>query len=734
MHSPHAHARIVSIDAQAALASGGVIAVFTGADVVEAKLGGLPFVMQTSDADGTPIAPPHRAMLVEDTARFAGDYVAMVVAETAAQAKDAADLVVVDYETSAAVTETLAAGTDKAPLVWPECPSNISFERRFGDFETVNAAFQNAAHVTRVDVPVSRIAQVPMEPRAALGVYDRGEDRYTLYSGVQNPHDMRKEIAGGVLHIDETKLRVMSPDMGGGFGMRGTIFPELTLVLWASKLLGRPVKWLGDRSAAFLVDDQGRDVIIQIELALNDKAEFLAIRAHVKANVGAYIAWFGAYPAFVNLGSMAGPYRTPAICAHVTGFYTHTTPVSAYRGAGRPEAALAIEQAVDQAARELGIDRMELRRRNVIAPESMPFQTGFTYVYDSGEFEANIDQVLELIDYADFEKRREASKTRGKIRGLGIVYTVEQSAGPSDEGADIRFDPNGNATVTTGLHSHGQGHETVFRQLLCDTLGLEFEQVRYVQGDTDLIPIGGGTGGSRSAGVGSGALLRASGHIIEKGRPIAAHLMEAAIEDIEFADGRFEIAGTDRAVSITEVAKASFSAATRPPDSDGGLSAFATYSHKAPTFPNGCHASEVEIDPETGKIEFLRYVVVKDVGTVMNPRLLRGQLQGGIIQGIGQFISEQMVWDGEGQLVTGSFMDYCLPRADFVPFCEIETNEVPTPTNPLGIKGAGEAGTVGALSCAAAAVDDALIGAGAEKVSMPATPEKVWRTLQQRSD
>ena len=731
VHSPHAYARVVSIVSERARNAPGVIAVFTGADVAKAKLGGLPFIMDTSLADGTPIAPPHRAMLVKDTVRFTGDYVAMVVAETPAQAKDAADLIVVEYEEFPAVTATSKAADIEAPLVWPACPRNICFERRFGDFDAVDAGFEKAAHVTQLDIPVSRVAQVPMEPRAALGVYDRGADRYTLYSGVQNPHDMRKELSS-VLGIPQTRLRVVSPDMGGGFGMRGTIFPELALVLWASKVLGRPVKWLGDRSAAFLVDDHGRDVIIKMALALDEAGKFLAVRAAVTANVGAYLAWFGAFPAFVNLGSMAGPYRTPAICAHVTGVYTHTTPVSAYRGAGRPEAALAIEQAVDQAARELGIDRIELRRRNLIPADMMPFKTGLTYTYDSGEFEANINQVIKLVDYSGFETRRAEASERGKIRGLGIVYSVEQSAGPSDEGADIRFDPNGNATVTTGLHSHGQGHETVFRQLLCDALGLEFEQIRYVQGDTDLIPVGGGTGGSRSAGVGSGALLRASGHIIEKGRHIAAHLLEAAIEDIEFNDGRFEIVGTDRSVTITEVARTSFDAAVRPPDIDGGLSAFATYSHKAPTFPNGCHACELEIDPDTGNIDLLRYVVVKDVGTVMNPRLLRGQLQGGIVQGLGQMVTEQIVWDENAQLITGSFMDYCLPTAALVPFCEIETNEVPTLTNPLGIKGAGEAGTVGALSCAAAAVDDALIGAGAGKVPMPATSERVWRALQAR--
>ena len=681
--------------------------------------------------DGQPAFDPPHTALAEHTVRFVGDYVAMVVAESAALARNAADLVYVDYEVLPAVTSTTDANRKGSPLVWTECPNNVAFEHRVGDFAAVESAFQAAAHATLIEVPVSRIAQCPMEPRSALGVYDPSQDRYTLYSGIQNPHDLRRAMATKVLHIPETKLRIVSPDMGGAFGMRSNVFPELVLVLWAAKKLGRPVKWLGDRSAAFLVDDQGRDVVMTAELALDADGHFLAVRMQSIANVGAYLGYYGAISAYVNLGSLAGPYRTPAICAHVTGVYSHSTPVGPYRGAGRPEAALAIEQVVDQAARELEVDRVALRRRNLIPPEAMPFQTGLTFRYDSGEFEANIDRVVAAIDYSGFESRRQAARDDRKLRGLGIVYTIEQSAGPSEEGADTRFDADGNATVTTGLHSHGQGHETVFRQVISDTLGLDFEQVRYVQGDTDLIPLGGGTGGSRSSGFGSGALLRASEQIIEKGRELAAHLMEAASEDIEFSDGNFVIAGTDRSLPISEVASASFDLTARPADMDGGLPAFATFSHRAPTFPNGCHACEIEIDPETGSMQVLHYAVVKDVGTVMNPMLLRGQLQGGIVQGFGQIVLEQMLWDEDGQPVTGSFMDYCLPRADQVPFCEIQTNEVPTPTNPLGIKGAGESGTVGGLSCFAAAVDDALTSVGADRVPMAATPERIWRSLRE---
>ena len=728
VRSPHAHARIVSVDTAQALAMDGVLCVLTGADARTDNLGTLPCAASLVDSDGKPAVIPSHPVLLEDVVRYVGDYVAMVVAETRQLARDALEFVHVEYEELAPVATQSAALGGQA-VVWAHAPDNIAFEHVVGDHDAVTRAFSEATHVTKVEVPVSRVAMCPMEPRAVVGNYDKGEDRYTLYSGAQNPHDLRSAITK-ILGINEQQLRYVSPDMGGGFGMRSNVFPELVLVLWASKRLGRPVKWLGDRSEAFLADDQGRDVNMSVELALDEDANFRAIRFHSVANMGAYLCYYGPLHAYANLGGLAGPYRTPLISAAVRGFYTTTTPLGPYRGAGRPEASLAVEQVIDQAARELGIDRVELRRRNLIASADMPFQTGLQFCYDSGEFEANLDRALQLADYANFSVRSTEAERRGRVLGLGIVYTVEQSAGPSDEGAFIRFAADGSATIGTGLHSHGQGHETIFRQVVCETLGLDFEQVRYVQGDTDQIILGGGTGGSRSGGVGSGALLKASNLIIEKGKQLAGHMLEAATEDIRFDDGEFRIAGTDRCVGLAEVAAAAFNPSQRPVELDAGLSAFASFSHHASTFPNGCHACEVEIDPATGRVAVNNYVVVKDVGTVMNPMLLEGQLQGGIVQGFGQIVLEQVVWSLDGQPLSGSFMDYCLPRADEVPFCSVETNEVPTPTNPFGIKGAGEAGTVGGMSAVAAAVDDAVTRAGGQRVAMPTTPESIWRALR----
>ncbi len=574
-----------------------------------------------------------------------------------------------------------------------------------------------------------RVAINPMEPRAALGTYDAIEDRYTLYSGNQFPHDMRSWLADAVLGIAESQLRVVSPDMGGSFGLRANIFPELPLVLWAAKQLNRPVKWTNQRSDGIL-DEQARDMIMAVELALGKDGRFLALRVRCLANMGAYLSNFGPLPAFGNLGGVAGVYLTPAIHAEVLGVFTNTSPTGPYRGAGRPEATSAIEQAIDLAARELDIDRVELRRRNIIPPTAMPFQTGLTYNYDCGEFERNMDQALAMADAPGFEARRVAARANGRLRGLGLANAIEQAAGMFDEAGEIRFDRQGHATILMGTHSHGQGHETVFRQLLSDKLGLDFEAMRYVQGDTDLVGYGHGTGGSRVSGLGSGALLGAAEKIIGKGRLIAAHSLEAPAVDIEFDDGRFTVAGTDRSLSLAEIAAIAFEPALLPAGMDSGLQGFATFKAPAPTFPNACHVAEVEIDPETGVIRILRYVAVDDVGTVMNPALLKGQLHGGIVQGAGQILGEQVLWDDTGQVLTGSFMDYTMPRADDVPCFEIETNSVPSPRSPLGIKGAGEAGTVGAVACLTSAILDALAPLGIRELEMPATSERIWRAIK----
>ena len=735
VRSPHPHARIAGIDAAQALAVPGVVAVFTGMDVELDGLGTLPSLARGAASltrpDGSPIFEPRRFALQPRKVSFAGDCVAFVVADSAARARDAAELVDVEYEPLPTVVSAENALDDGAPAVWEDCPDNICYRHRLGDATAVEAAIARAAHVTRVRLPISRVCMNPMEPRAALGSCDPSDGRYTLHTGSQNVHAMREWIARDVLGVAESQLRVVSPDMGGSFGLRSSVFPEMALVLWASRKLGRPVKWTGDRTEAHLVDDHGRDQVMDIELAIDDEGRFLALRVHVVAALGAYLSFFAPFPPFINLGGLAGVYRTPAICADVHAVFTNTTPTAPYRGAGRPEAALAIEYVIDRAAREIGLDRVELRRRNLIPTEAMPFQTGLSYRYDCGEFERNMDEALVAIDLEGFAARRVASETAGRLRGFGLANTIEQSAGVTDEWATIGLDPTGSATISVGTHSHGQGHETVFRQLVAERLGLGFERIRYVQGDTDQVPYGGGTGGSRVAVLGGSALVRAMGRIVERGRRLAAHSLECAADDVEFVEGRFRISGTDRSIGLQEVVRIAFSPALRPPGEEGGLLASASFVPPGPTFPTGCHVCEVEIDPETGVVEMQRYCVVEDVGTVLNPMLLRGQLQGGIVQGFGQIVLERFVLDETGQPLTGSFMDYAMPRADEVPFAEIALRPVPTALNPLGAKGAGEAGTVGGMPCVMSAILDALGSAGASDIEMPATPERIWRALRE---
>jgi len=730
LRSPHAHARIRSIDVTAARGSPGVLAVLTGADVAAAGLGMLPCLAPLQRSGGAMIRPPF-PVLASDTVRFVGDAVAFVVAQSVARAKDAAELIAVDYEPLPSVTYLADASRPGSVVVWPEAPDNVAFDFDLGDRAAVEAAFARADHVTSLEFAINRVSAAPMEPRAAVGVYDSHEERYTLYSGVQAPHTMRRLLAGALLKIPETQLRVVSPEMGGAFGMRSSPYRELTLVLWAAKLVGRPVKWTGDRSEAFISDDQARDNLTRVELALRKDGTFLALRATTRAALGAYLAMGAGGPPTMNLGGIAGVYTTPVIHVHVEGVFSHTPPTSAYRGAGRPEASYAIERAIDLASRELGISPVELRRRNTIASAAMPFQTGLVFKYDSGEFEKNMDAVLRLADLAGFEARRQDAMVRNRLRGFGIANVIERAASVGEETAEVRFDPTGGVTLLMGTHSHGQGHETVFRQLLADALGVDFEHVRYVQGDTDQVVHGFGTFGSRSSGLGGAALQRAADKVLDKCRRIVAHQFEAAPEDIEFRDGRFAVVGTDKAKTLQEVVRMAYTPAALPPGLEVGLHERAAYAPTAATFPNGCHACEVEIDPETGVVRLLRYCVVDDVGTVMNPLLLEGQIHGGIVQGAGQVLMEDVVWDREsGQALAGSFMDYCMPRASDFPSFEIGVNPVPTPVNPLGIKGAGEAGTIGALPCVMNAIVDALSPLGITTFDMPATPQRVWQAIQ----
>ena len=737
LRAPHAHARIRSVDTRAARQAPGVLAVFTGVDVVAAGLGDLPCLIAKAAPlkrpNGQPIFRPPRPALACDKVTFVGDYVAFVVAETRDQARDAAELIEIDYEPLPANTDTRSAAAAGAPAVWEGCSDNICFRTELGDRAATDKAFERAHHVTRIELPMPRVAVNAMEPRAALGEYAVSDERYTLHTGNQMPHDMRSWLAESVLRVPESRIRIVSPDMGGSFGLRATIFPEIPLVLWAARQLGRPVKWVNERSDGIL-EEQGRDFVMHGELALDRDGHFLGLRVDVVANMGAYLSNFGPHPAFGNIGGVAGVYTTPAIHARVTGVFTNTGPTGAVRGAGRPEATSLIEQIIDKAARETSIDRIELRRRNIIPSSAMPYQTPLTYNYDCGEFDRNMSHALTLADAAGFENRRAAAAAAGRLRGLGIINTIEQSAGGNDEGGEIRFDRQGNATVFMGTHSHGQGHETVFRQLVSERLGLDFEAIRYVQGDTDLVAYGHGTGGSRVSGLGGSALLGAVAKILEKGRLIAAHALEAAAQDIEFAGGRFVVAGTDRSLDIREVARIAFQPALLPRGMDSGLSGFATFAPPAPTFPNACHIAEIEIDPETGTLRILRYIAVEDVGTVLNPLLLGGQMHGGIVQGAGHVLGEEVRWDEAGQMLTGSFMDYAMPRAGDMPFFEIETQGVPTSRNPLGAKGAGEAGTVGAVACLTSAVLDALAPLGITDMPMPVTTERLWRAIKEAKE
>jgi aerobic carbon-monoxide dehydrogenase large subunit len=731
LRSPHAHAEIRSISTAEACACDGVIGVYTGADLEASGLGSLPTLaprlVPLKRPDGGPLyVPPHPALALGKVA-FVGDPVAFVVAESAAQARAAAELIEVDYATLPANADVNAALG--APALWEQCRDNICFQFKLGDNQAVDTAFANAAHVTQVSVPVSRLAVNAMEPRAALGEYDPYEQRYTLHSGNQFPHDIRNWIAEFVLQVPQSSVRVISPDMGGSFGLRSHIFSEIALVLWSAKQLGRPVKWTGDRSEG-LMEDHARDVVMEVSLALDAHGQFLALRVAGTANMGAYLSNFGPLPSFGNLGGLAGTYRTPAIYVEMLSVFTNTAPVHPYRGAGRPEATLAIERVIDQAARELALDRVELRRRNMIPASAMPYQTPLTYQYDCGEFERNMDDALALIDYAGFEQRRSAAHASGKLLGFGIASAVEQAAGMFDEGAEIRFDANGIATLFIGVHSHGQGHATVFRQVIADKLGMEPAKIRYIQGDTDLVAYGHGTGGSRASGLAGSALFLAADRIIEKGKHIAAHMLEASAADIEFSDGSFAVVGTDRHVELDDIARVAHTVRGLPAGMDSGLTAFASFTPPGPTYPNACHVCEVEVDPVTGVLAFTRYCAVEDVGTVMNPMLLKGQLQGGIVQGISQIYLENVAFDADAQLLSGSFMDYAMPRADDMLDFEIESRPVPTAKNPLGVKGAGEAGTVGALAAASSALLDALAPLGIDEIAMPATSESVWRAIR----
>jgi carbon-monoxide dehydrogenase large subunit len=731
LRSPHAHARIRAIDVDRALKAPGVLAVLTGADLERDGLGTMKMTLRRKRPDGAPMfAPPHRG-LSQERVRYVGDPIAFVIAETLAQAKDAADLVQVDYDPLPSVTSTAAAGPGSAP-VWDECPDNVSNVYEAGDKAAVEAAFARAAHVVRRRYVITRVHAQYMEPRGALGVYDPGEDRYTLYADVQYPHRVRNALASMVFQIPEHQIRVIAGDIGGGFGTKGWQYPEHRLVLWAARKLGRPVKWACERHEAIPADEHARDNISDAELALDAEGRFLALRVRTIANLGAYISSDrNLLASFSNVVTLVGVYTIPAAHVQVTGVLTNCNSTAPYRGAGRPEAIYVLERLIDDAARELGLDRLKLRRMNIIPGSAMPYRTSLGVTYDCGEFEKGMDQALALADVAGFPARREESRRRGKLRGLGIVNAIERAAAPGLEYAEIRFNPSGTAMVLMGSKNQGQGHETIFKQIAHEKLGLDPHEVRYIDGDTDRVAFGIGSMGSRSTVIGGTALSMAADKLIAKGRKIAARLLEAAEPDIVFADGRFAVKGTDRAVVLKEVARAAFQLDKLPSGVEPGFYETGTFSPPADTYPNGCHVCEVEIDAETGEVALVRYAVVDDVGTVINPLTLKGQIHGGIAQGVGQALMEEVAYDPEsGQLLTSSFMEYGMPRADT--FCDIAvaSNTVPTKLNPLGAKGAGEAGTVGALPVVINAVMDALATVGVRDFDMPATSDRVWQALQ----
>src|SRR5213593_4744208 len=732
VRSMHAHARIRGIDATAALRAPGVLAVFTGADVARDGLGTMAMTLKRKRPDGSPMfASPQRG-LTPDRARYVGDPIAMVIAETRAQAEDAADLVRVDYEPLPSVTSTAAAAEAGSAAVWDECPDNISNLFEAGDKAATDAAFAKAARIIRRRYVITRVHAQYMEPRGALGVYDRGENRYTLYADVQYPHRVRNALATNILKIPEHRIRVIAGDVGGAFGTKGWQYPEHKLVLWAARKLGRPVKWTCERREAILADEHARDNVTDAELALDADGRFLGMRVHTLANVGAYVSSDrNLLATFSNVVTLVGVYKFQAAYVHVTSVMTNTNSTAPYRGAGRPEATYVLERLIDDTARELGLDPVELRRKNLIPTAAMPYRNPLGATYDCGDFATSMEKAVKLGEVAGFALRRDEARRRGKLRGLAVVNPIEQAAGAQPEFAEIRFAPSGSATVLMGSKNQGQGHETTFKQILNERLGLDPSDVLYVDGDTDRVAFGMGTMGSRSTVIGGTALWMAADKVITKGKKIAARLLEAAEADVVFADGKFGVVGTDRAVGLKDVARAAFQPQQLPPGVEPGLYETGTFSPKQATWPNGCHVCEVEVDPDTGAVAIVSYSIVDDVGTVINPVTLKGQIHGSVGQGIGPALMEQVVHDADsGQLLTATFMDYAMPRAETFPDMHIESNPVPTKLNPIGAKGAGEAGTVGALPAIMNAVIDALAQVGVRQLDMPASAERVWRAIQ----
>ncbi|OFZ86069.1 MAG: carbon monoxide dehydrogenase [Betaproteobacteria bacterium RBG_16_64_18] len=728
--SPHPHARVRRVDAGRALAADGVICVLTGEEVRADGLGGMPPLFMPEDMGGPKGYRTSRPLLASDKVRYVGDGVAFVVAESAAQARDAIELVEVDYEPLPAAVNAEDAMAEGASRIWEEWTSNMAFPLMMGNKDAADAAFATAKHVVSLRLENNRLCANSIETRGAIGDYNPADDYYTLYTSTQNPHGTRTVLAQAVFKQPEMKFRVVAKDVGGGFGMKGDAYPEEGLVLWASRRIGRPVKWISTRSEGLLTDNHGRDQIVRAEMALDENGKILAIRTQALHGIGAYVAGAAVVPVLFGLKLIPSVYAVPALHVASRAVFTNTVPVHPYRGAGRPEATYITERLMDQAAVATGIDPVEIRRRNYISPQAMPYTTGTGFTYDSGEFARVTDQCVEFADWKGFGARRAASEKQGKLRGRAFTYYIED-AGFFNERMELRFDPSGTLTIVAGTFSHGQGHATTFAQVVSEWLGIAFESIRFVQGDTDQVSFGRGTYASRSAVVGSGALRAAADAIVEKAKPLAAHLMEAAVADLHFKEGHFNIAGTDRSISLVEVAKFFYHPVGLPKQFGVGLEASGAFAPEPPSFPNGAHICEVEVDSETGEVRVDRYTVVDDVGRVINPLICEGQIQGGLAQGIGQALLEQVVYDRDsGQLISGSFADYCMPRADDLPAFATRFSEVLCKTNPLGVKGVGEAGTVGAPPTVINAILDALRPLGVQHIDMPATPQRVWDAIR----
>ncbi|WP_068311702.1 xanthine dehydrogenase family protein molybdopterin-binding subunit [Polycladidibacter hongkongensis] len=739
VRSPHAHAKVLGVNAEAALAMPGVDAVLTGHQLVADGIGNIICGWLVHSKDGSPMNMGAWRALEPEHVRFVGQAIAVVIADTPQQAKDAAAVVDVTYEELPAVVDSLAALATEAPQLHEEAPRNTSFDWELGEEQQVADAFANAAHITKLDLTNNRLVPNPMEPRAALADYNSAEEHYTLYTTSQNPHVARLVLSAFYNVAPEHKLRVIAPDVGGGFGSKIYIYPEEIVCLWASKKVGRPVKWNCDRTEAFLTDAHGRDHHSHAELAMDADNRITALRVETTANLGAYMSLFSsAVPTYLYATLLSGQYDIPAIYANVKAVYTNTTPVDAYRGAGRPEATYLVETIVDKAARELGLDPADFRSHNFI--RSFPHQTPVIMNYDAGDYDATLSAAKQAANYADFATRKAEAAARGKLRGIGLSCYIEACGiAPSQavgslgagvglwESAEVRVNPVGTIEVLTGSHSHGQGHETTFAQLVAERFGLPTDNVTIVHGDTDKVQFGMGTYGSRSGAVGMSALAKALDKVEVKAKRIAAHLLEADEADITIEDGELKIVGTDKKLSFTDVSLAAYMAHNLPEGMEPGLKEGAFYDPQNFTFPAGTHVCEVEIDPATGKVEIVQFVAADDFGQIINPMIVEGQVHGGLVQGIGQALLENAAYDADGQLLSASYMDYTMPRADNVPSFKLETNSTLCPSNPLGMKGCGEAGAIGAPPAVMNAISDAL---GGVEVSMPATPEKVWRLAQ----